>query len=92
MADSAALLEQITAEIELRASFAKEKQAEAEVAIAAASMNREQLQALQRVVRTEVSTEGNRGVRAALYVGVASFVFGVGATILITLFVHPLHG
>jgi hypothetical protein len=92
MAESAVLLEKITNEIDLRAAFAKEKQAEAEAAIAAVSMNREQLEALQRVVRTEVSTEGNRGIRAGLYVALAAFILGVGATVLITLFVHPLHG
>jgi hypothetical protein len=91
MAESAKLLEQVTAEIELRATFAKEKKEEADVAIAAATLNQDQLQALQRVVRTEVSTESNRGIRAALLVGVFSFILGIAATILIALFVHPLH-
>lgn len=91
MGQSAKLLEQITADIELRAAFAKEKKEEADLAIAAASLNQEQLQALQRVVRTEVTTESNRGIRAAVLAAVFSFIFGVAATILVTLFVHPFH-
>jgi hypothetical protein len=92
MAESASLLEQITADIELRAVFAKEKKEEADLAIAAASLNHEQLQALQRVVRTEVSSEGNKGIRAGLLIAIFSFILGVAATVLVTLFVHPLHG
>lgn len=92
MAESATLLEQITADIELRAAFAKEKKEEADLAIAAASMNHEQLEALQRVVRTEVSTEGNRGIRAGLLISLFSFILGVAAAVFVTLFVHPLHG
>src|SRR5882757_8471700 len=90
MAESARLLAQVSAEIELRATFAKQKQEEAEIAIAAATLNGEQLAALQRVVRVEVGTEGNRGLRAGMLTAAFTFVLGIAGTILVTLFVHPL--
>lgn len=67
MAQSARLLEEITEEIDVRAAFAKQKKEEAEEAVAAANMHEEELDALRRVLRKEVSSEGNRGIRARSY-------------------------
>jgi hypothetical protein len=85
MAESAELLKQITAEIELRATFAKEKKEEAELSIAAT--NPESLAAMRRML----STEGNRGIRAGLLFAFLSFVLGIAGTVLVTLYIHPIH-
>jgi hypothetical protein len=91
MAQSAQLLEEITEEIDVRAAFAKQKKEEAEEAIAVANMHQEELDALRRVLRKEVSSEGNRGIRAAVILALFSFVLGAAVTVLVTLFVHPLY-
>lgn len=91
MSQAGHLLDEITNEINVRAEFARQKKEEAENAIAAASMHKEQLEALQRVLRKEVSQEGNRGLRAAIVLALLSFVLGSFVTILVTLFVHPLY-
>lgn len=91
MAQSARLLEEITAEINIRAEFARQKKEEAEDAIAAATIHQDQLAVIQRAIRREVVQESNRGIRASIVLGIASFILGAAVSVLITLFVHPLH-
>jgi hypothetical protein len=91
MAQSGRLIKDIEVEIDARAAFAKQKKEEADESEAIKSANQAELDAFINRVRTEVSSEGNRGIRAAVILAVFSFVLGGAVTVIVTLFVHPAY-
>jgi hypothetical protein len=102
MAQSALLSEQVTAELAAREVTARKLQEDAAQAEALASVNREQAEAVKRLVEADIAgklaenaetIERNvrRDVRRdSIRIGIASFIAGGGLTLLITLLVHPL--
>jgi len=98
MAESSRLSDQISAELEARAATAKKLQQEADDAAQLAAINREQAEAVRRLLEADISeklTDSGKAIernvrRDAIRIGAASFVAGGGLTLLITLLVHPL--
>jgi predicted nucleic acid-binding Zn-ribbon protein len=99
MGRSSTLVEQVSAELEARAATAQRLRDEAKQAEELASINREQAEAIRRLMDAELAaklTENGAAIRKdvrkdTIRVGVGSFVAGGGLTLLITLLVHPLH-
>ncbi len=99
MGQSSILVEQVSAELDATAATARKLQEEAASAEALAAMNRDQAEAVRRLLDAELATklaENSAGIRKdvrkdALKIGLGSFVAGGGLTYLVTLLVHPLH-
>ena len=99
MSRASTLGEQVSAELEARAATAQRLQDEAREAEELASINREQAEAIRRLMDAELAaklTENGAAIRKdvrkdAIRIGVGAFVAGGGLTFLITLLVHPLH-
>jgi hypothetical protein len=95
MLRSARLVEQVSAELDARAVTARRLKEEAADAEQLAAQNKEQADAVRRLIRSEMtqelSTAQRRIFRDSLRVAIGSFVVGVAATFLVTLLVHPLH-
>jgi biopolymer transport protein ExbB/TolQ len=91
MQKSARLVEQVSAELEARAATAKRLKEEAEAAKTLAEINKKQADAIRRLIDTELEGAARRIRKDSIWIGIASFVVGSGATILVTLLVHPLH-
>jgi multidrug efflux pump subunit AcrA (membrane-fusion protein) len=98
MAESSRLSNQVSAELEARAATAKKLQEEAEQAEALATVNREQAEAVRRLLEADIAetladsgkaTSGTCVVTQS-GIGIASFVAGGGVTLLVTPLVHPL--
>ena len=92
MRESGRLVEQVTAELELRAATAEKLQAQADAAEQIVKLTAEQQKAVARLVRTEVAGESKRAFRQSLLANALLFLAGVLATITVTLFVHPAYG
>lgn len=95
MQESAKLVEQVSAELDARALTAQQLQEEAEQAKALAAINKQQAEAVQRLVRAGMEqelTETRQDIRRdSVRVAILSFIAGGLVTLLITLLVHPLH-
>jgi hypothetical protein len=99
MGRSSILTEQVSAELDARAATARQLQEEARQAEELASINREQAEAIRKLVDADLATklaENSVTIRKdvrgdAIRIGVGSFFAGGGLTLLITLLVHPLH-
>jgi hypothetical protein len=85
MKRSARLIEQVNAELEIRAAAAQQLEREAKAAEALAEVNREQKEAIRLLFDAELEGAERRIRRDSVIIGVASFVAGIGATILVTL-------
>jgi hypothetical protein len=91
MQDSARLMSEVTAELDARTITAKKLQDDAATAKAAAEINREQANAIRRMLDSELSNAA-RAIRTdSIRIGIASFIAGGGVSFLITLLVHPMH-
>jgi hypothetical protein len=90
MRSSASLVAQISAELEARAATVKKLQEEAASAETLASINKEQAQAVQRLLGAELQGSERRTHRRSLIDGALYFIGGAAASFLITLLVHPL--
>ena len=89
--ESARLAEEVSAEVDLRAAAVRELDEKAREAEALAALNRDQADAVQRLVDASVGN-ARKGIRRdSIVIGVASFVAGAGASLLVTLLVHPIH-
>lgn len=99
MGRSSILVEQVSAELEARVATAQKLQEEARQAEELASINREQAEAIRRLMNADLAAtlKANdvairKDIRKdAIRIGVGSFFAGGGLTLLITLLVHPLH-
>ena len=91
MRDSARLVEQVSAELDARAKTAKRLKEEAEAAEALAGIHKEQAEAIRRLMDAELEGAARRIRKDSIWIGIASFVAGGGITLIVTLFVHPLH-
>ena len=95
MQESARLVEQVTADLDARAVTARRLQEEAEQAKAVAALNKEQAEAVQRLIRSEMSDElaakDRRNFRDNIRLAVISLIAGGLISLVITLLVHPLH-
>jgi len=91
MRNSAKLVEQVSAELDARAATAKKLKEEAEAAEALAAINREQAEAIRRLMDTELEGTARRIRRDSIIIGIMSFIAGGGISFLVTLLVHPLH-
>lgn len=88
--DSAHLVEEMSAELEVRAAAARELEEKAREAEALAALNRDQAQAVQRLVDTSVGN-ARKGIRRdSIVIGIGSFFAGAGASLLVTFLVHPI--
>jgi septal ring factor EnvC (AmiA/AmiB activator) len=91
MQQSARLVEQVSAELDARATTARQLQKEAEDAEALAALHKDQADAVRRMIDAELAT-ATRNIRSdSIKIGIASFIAGGGLTLLVTLLVHPLH-
>ena len=88
MRQSARLVEEVSAELELRAAAARQLEEDAKAAEALAALHKDQADAIRRMMDAELETVGRRIRRDSIVIGVASFVAGVGATVLVTLLLH----
>lgn len=99
MSRSSILTEQVSAELEARAATAKRLQEEARQAEKLASINKEQADAIRRLMDAELAaklTDNGAAIRKdirkdSIRIGVGSFIAGGGVSLAITLLVHPLH-
>jgi hypothetical protein len=99
MRRSSILVEQVSAELDARVATAQKLQEEVRQAEELASINREQAEAIRRVMNADLAatlkdndTNIRRDIRKdAIRIGVGSFIAGGGLTLLIALLVHPLH-
>jgi len=91
MKNSARLVQEVSAELEVRAATAERLKEEAATAEALAEMNKAQADAVRKLVNSEMGAASRKIRRDAIRIGVLSFVFGGGVSLLITLLVHPLH-
>jgi hypothetical protein len=85
MRASARLLEEISAEMDARLLAAERLKTEAEAAERLAELNDAQRQAVARLVRAEVSTEGKKSFRQGLAANFFFFLAGVLASIATTM-------
>lgn len=90
MKTSANLIEQISAEMDVRAKVALTLKAEAEQARQLASLHEEQRQAVVRAVGAEMAAESKRTGRQNLRANILFFVAGVLVSVIIQLVVKPL--
>ncbi|WP_134121767.1 hypothetical protein [Kribbella kalugense] len=90
MRSSAELIEQITAEMEVRAATAASLKAEAEQAQQLASLHQEQQDAVMRAVRAEIGAEGKNAARQNLKANILFFLAGVLVSVAIQLVIKPL--
>jgi methyl-accepting chemotaxis protein len=89
--NSARLVEEMSAELEVRATAARELEEKAKEAEALAALNKDQAEAVQRLVDASVGS-ARKGIRRdSIVIGIASFVAGAGVSLLVTLLVHPIH-
>ena len=89
--NSAGLVEEMSAELEVRATAARELEEKAKEAEALAALNKDQADAVQRLVDASVGS-ARKGIRRdSIVIGIASFVAGAGVSLLVTLLVHPIH-
>jgi biopolymer transport protein ExbB/TolQ len=92
--ESARLVEQVSAELDARAVTARQLEQRAQDARALAAQHTEQVDAMRRLLRSEMKAEltsAERHIfRDSLKVAIASFVLGAAASVLITLLVHPV--
>lgn len=91
MRESSRLLQQVSAEIEVRAATAERLKDEAQTAEQLAKLNQAQAEAVAKLVGTVVGGESKRSTRQSVLAGALFFIGGVAATVTVTLFVHPLH-
>lgn len=91
MRTSAKLVEQISAELDARAATAERLKSEAETAEAIARLHAAETEAVRRMLDAQMEGQARRIRRDAIRIGIAGFMAGVAATILVTLLVHPLH-
>jgi uncharacterized membrane-anchored protein YhcB (DUF1043 family) len=94
LAQSARLVEKITAELDAQASTARRLQREAADAEAIAAVHKDQTEAVRRLLRSEITTELARTqrhiFRDSVKIAIGSFVLGGALTLVVTLLVHPL--
>jgi hypothetical protein len=90
MKSSAQLIEQISAEMEVRAKTAASLKAEAEQAQQLASLHREQQDAVMRAVRAEMAAESKKSARQNLKANLLFFLGGVLVSVAIQLVIKPL--
>lgn len=94
LAQSARLVEQVTAELEAQAATARRLQREAADAEAIAAVHKEQTEAVRRLLRSEITAELGKAekhiFRDSLKIAIGSFVLGGALTFVVTLLVHPL--
>jgi hypothetical protein len=87
---SARLVEQISAELDARAATARELQEGAKAAEALAELNKEQAEAIRRLMDAELESSERRIRRDSVIIGIGSFIAGGGVSLLVTLLVHLL--
>jgi hypothetical protein len=95
MRQSATLVEQVSAELDARALAVRRLQEDANQARVLAEMNKEQAQAVQRIIQSgmgsQLSATRREIFRDSVRLAVISFFAGGLITLLVTLLVHPLH-
>jgi hypothetical protein len=89
MRQSARLVEQVSAELDARAATVRQLQEDAEAAEALAALHKDQADAVRRMIDAELGGSEKRIRRDSIVIGMFSFIAGVGATIVVTLLVHP---
>jgi hypothetical protein len=91
----AQLVQRMSTELKDRAETARRLRQEAEDAEALAAQHQDQIDALRRLLRKEMSTElkstERHILRDSMKIAITSFVLGAAVSILITLLVHPVH-
>ena len=92
MLESKQLVEQVSAELDAPAVTTQRLKEEAESAAALAALNKDQAEAVRRLLRAEMTTElqtNRRSIyRDSLKIAIGSFVAGGVASSLITLWLH----
>jgi phosphoglycolate phosphatase-like HAD superfamily hydrolase len=93
MRESAGLVERVSSELEARRAVAARLQEEAKSAQEIARLNQAERDAVARLLRAqlteEITAQMRRNFRQSTWLAVASFVAGAGASLAITLLVHP---
>jgi biopolymer transport protein ExbB/TolQ len=92
MRDSAQLVEQVSADLNARAITAQKLKDEAANAKALAALNKDQADAVRRLLRSEMTDElastGRRIFRDSVRIAIVFFIAGGIVSLLITLLVH----
>jgi hypothetical protein len=91
MRDSAKLVEQISAELDARATTVKKIQQDTKDAEALAAIYKDQAAAIHRLMDAELEGTARRIRRDSVVIGAASPIAGGGVSLLVRLLVHPLH-
>jgi hypothetical protein len=82
---------EVSAELDARAATTKQLKEEADTAQALAGLQKEQTEAVRRMLDAELTGATRRIRRDSIKIGVASFIAGGGVSFVVTLLVHPLH-
>lgn len=90
MRDSARLVEALSAELDARKLAVRQLEEKATTAEAVAELNKEQADAVQRILEAQLATSERRIRGDSIKIGIGSFVAGGGVSFLVTLLVHPL--
>ena len=87
----AAVVEQVSAELDARAAFVIRLEAEAKAAEALPALHQEAAAAVQRMLDAELGRSERRIRCDSVVIGLLGLVFGAAVTFMVTLLVHPLH-
>jgi C4-dicarboxylate-specific signal transduction histidine kinase len=82
---------QVTTELGAREATAQRLRKEAEDAEALAALHQDQADAVRRMIDAELATSRRDIRRDSIRIGIASFIAGAAASLLVTLLVHPIH-
>jgi hypothetical protein len=91
MRESARLVEQISAELDARATTARRLKEEAETAEAITRLHRDETAAIQRMLDTQLEEAARRIRSDSIKISIVSFFAGGAVTFAVTLLVHPIH-
>jgi CHASE3 domain sensor protein len=91
MRESAEQAQEASTELDAQAKLARRLQQDADSARELAALRNAQVDAIRQVLGQELDSSRKLIRRDTILVGIFFFIAGVGATLAVTLFVHPFH-
>ena len=91
MRESAEQAQEASSELEAQAKLARRLQQDADSARELAALRNAQVNAIRQALGQELDNSRRLIRRDTILVGIFFFIAGVGATLAVTLFVHPFH-
>lgn len=89
--DSVALMQQVSAELTARKETVEQLKVEADHAQRIVALTQEQKEAVAKLVRAEVASEGKRSTKMSVWVGLLYALAGALITLAVTMFVRPIY-